>query len=236
MSVGATMAEPVSLFVVIPYAGEATTRLVRTVESALESMFVGDVESGAVLVIADGCGVPEWALRAPIQWAMKGKSGLPGTINFGAGFALAPHLNTTHICWLSTGDTLHRDRFKHPLPTDKGQCCQVRVESRGVVLPDLGTNWQQGLYRDNQFCGSGMVVPVSVWDAVGGFDEGLTYCSDWDFAVRVQHRFGWECVGDTVLATANEYPDGLTRRAVRKDRDRDRAMVKRLATRLGKLG
>ncbi len=161
------------------------------------------------------------------------RAGLPQTIN--RAVRSAKKAGATHVCWVSTGDTLHPERFsqRYLLPDDKGQCCLVRVESRGNVMPDLKTDWQRAIYTDNQFCGTGMVVPVHVWDAVGGFNEALTYCSDWDFAVRVQHQFGWECVPE-LLATANEYEDGLTKGADLAHRQRDRATVARMARGLRK--
>ena len=198
-----------SVWVIVPYANEPIERLDATIDSA--SVALG----GSKWMVSFDHG----------YW-------LPDTLNRGVRRAI--EAKATHVCWLSTGDTLHPDRFKHPLPRDKGQCCLVEVESRGVVMPDLETDWQQLIYTDNQFCGSGMIVPVHVWDAVGGFDEGLQYCSDWDFAVRVQHQFGWECVGDTVLATANEYEDGLTKMADPRVRNRDRARVAKMANRLSK--
>lgn len=192
------------VWVVIPYNGEGKERLDLARDSA--------ADAGAKHTVTGGGSLPE-------------------NINDAAGYAI--DWGATHICWLSTGDTLHPDRFKHELPTDKGQCCLVDVHSRGAIIPDPGTDWQRGIYTDNQFCGSGMVVPVHIWDAVGGFDESLTYCSDWDFALKVQHMFGWECVPE-VLAYANEYEDGLSKSAERdtekrRVRARDRAIVAKRA-------
>lgn len=192
-----------SVWVVIPYAGEPQDRLDETYTSARLAHPIG----GSIMVVDD-----------------MERKGLARALNWGRR-SCEVHGNPTHICWLSTGDTLHPDRFAHPLPTTRGQCCQVYVQSRDAIIPTLYAGWQKRIYRDNQFCGSGMIVPVHIWDAVGGFDESLTYCSDWDFAVRVQHQFGWDCVPE-VLATANEYPDGMTATADKKVRQRDMGVVK----------
>lgn len=194
------------LWVLCPYHKEPRERILTTLRSACDAAGPNSVSS------------------------INGKYGLPEALN--RGVRSAKKHGATHVCWLSTGDTLDMRRFDYALPTSRGQCCRVYVESRGEVFPDLDTDWQGRMYEDNTFCGSGMVVPVGVWEAVGGFDERLTYCSDWDFAVRVQHRAGWECVEGPVLATANEYEDGLTRGADVAHRTRDRATVAKMARRL----
>lgn len=202
------MSSSARVWVVIPYNHEPEHRLDTSRDSA--------ADAGARVTVTSG-------------------GTLPQNINDAARHAI--ERGATHVCWLSTGDTLHPGRFKHALPTDKGQCCLVDVHRQGevVTLPNLDTDWQRLMYTDNQFCGSGMVVPAHVWDAVGGFDESLTYCSDWDFAVRVQHEFGWECVPE-VLATAHEYADGMTRTADESVRQADRARVSAMANRLRKYG
>ena len=202
---------PRSVFVLTPYAGEPMDRLERSLDS----------------VVGADC-----------VWGTHGS--LPKTINALAAEAISK--GATHLCWLSTGDTLHRARFDRELPELTGQCCLVDVHRPdGVMtLPDTSKDWRRLMYMDNQICGTGMVVPVLTWEELGGFDERLTYCSDWEFTLRLQHTYGWWLV-EEVLATAHEYEDGMTRSAQMdtvkaRARHRDRGKVAGRAFRMRKYG
>lgn len=228
--------------ILIPYAGEPRGRLDRTVKSALNCL------PDEVIVYGDGYEHMLFdELKSACKVARSEKNlGLPHAINQAREMA-----TSTHVMWLSTGDTVDSRRLMYTPPDDKGQFCRVDVRSQKRTIPEEGHDWEKGIFKCNQFCGSAMIVPVRVWDAVGGFQEWrdpfmherrvpkdksqvrVRYCSDWSFAVRVQAYCGWEMVPH-VLSTANEYPDGLTKTADQKRRSADDAAVARLAKELGR--
>lgn len=198
--------------VLIPYAGEPLGRLDRTVKSALNCL------PDEVIVYGDGVHpvlFPELDREVRVG-SCDTNQGLPHALNSARGMA-----KSTHVMWVSTGDSVDSGRLMHLPPDEKGQFCGCYIESRRLTLP-MFEDWHVKLWEDNQFCGSGMIVPVTVWDAVGGFDERLRYCSDWHFAVKVHAYCGWEYV-DQVLATANEYEGGLTDLGMGVDKERREA-------------
>lgn len=228
--------------VLIPYAGEPRGRLDRTVKSALNCL------PAEVIVYGDGYDpvlFPELRYECKVGRTHQ-NLGLPHTINRARELVSS---TVTHVMWLSTGDTVDSNRLKFCPPPDKGQFCRVHIKSMKKAIPEPGWDWEAMMWRDNSFCGSGSIVPVRVWDAVGGFQEmrkrfiherkfakdrtliPIRYCSDWNFAVRVQAHCGWEMVPH-VLATANEYPDGLSKTADPGKRHADKAAVARLAKEL----
>jgi glycosyltransferase involved in cell wall biosynthesis len=90
-------------------------------------------------------------------------------------------------------------------------------------------NWRTRIYTDNMFSAPTTVYRASVWREVGGYDESLRYCDDWDFAMRVQHAVGWiEYGGATALC--GQLPGGWsdqarTDPAKAKRRDAERRAV-----------
>lgn len=202
---------------VIPYAGESVTRLAETVQSASAALRAAQDVSGGVMVVGDGEPVPEVdAMRFTCS-----KRGVAGVLNFGAQIAI--EYGATHIARLDTGDTVHEFRLMQPLPDNKGQFCGAYVPQRRQHIGNSG-KWAQRIWSDNQFCASSTIVPAAVWIAVQGYDETLTYCSDWDFHVRVHAAVGWVKVPQ-LLCVANEYADGLTARADKGERRRCQARV-----------
>lgn len=229
-----------SVSVLIPYAGEPRGRLDRTVKSAL------NCRPDEVIVYGDGYEpglFPDLEKQCVVDRSEK-NFGLPHAINRARELA-----SCTHVMWVSTGDTVDSRRLMFPSPPDRGQFCRVHIKSMKKAIPEPGWDWEPMMWRDNSFCGSGSIVPTLVWDAVGGFQEmrdrfvherkfakdkskiEIRYCSDWNFAVRVQAHCGWEMVPH-VLATANEYPDGLSKTADLSKRHADKAAVARLAKKL----
>lgn len=191
--------------VCIPYNGEPLERLDMTWQSAIA---VGP---------------------AMVHVANDYRHSLPHTLNRAA--MRACETGATHIMWLSAGDVLLPNRLLTPPPDDRGEFCLVRVHSRGKVIPDPEEYEPGKLYGDNQFCLTGAIVPAHIWQELGGLDEDLTYCSDWDLAVRVQHLCGWRMV-PIVCAEATEYEEGLSKGADHVIRNRDRARVSKMAREL----
>lgn len=195
------------VWICIPYAGEPVERLDMTIASAHACKPAG------VYVQRDR------------------HRSLPKTLNEAARQAIA--LGATHIMWLSTGDTVRPTRLQTPPPMDKGEFTLTWLESRGCTYPDPEEYKAQDVYKDNQFCLSGAIVPVPVWEKLEGLDESLTYCSDWELAVRVEALCGWVML-PIVLVVACEYEDGLTKGADVRVRQQDRSRVSRMARELGR--
>lgn len=195
-----------SVWIVIPNAGEPAPLLERTLASA-EAVY-----GAAGAYISTGGTLPE-------------------NLNRGALYAFAQ--GATHIMWLSTGDTVRAERLSGNVPMDMGQFCLARLNGRGVY-PDPEEYEGESVYTDNQFCLSGAVIPRMVWEGIGGMDESLVYCSDWDLAMRVQWYAGWEML-PIVYVDAWEYPGGLTDKGRSDPRRRaDRARVSKMARRMRK--
>lgn len=195
---------PVKVWICIPYAGEPLPRLERTVLSA------------------NAC------RPAGVHVERDRHKSLPRTLN--AAVRVAIGQGASHVMWLSTGDTVRDGRLISNPPQDKGEFVLARLNGGGFY-PCPEEYEPKQLYTDNQFCLSGAIVPVHVWQAIGGMDESLTYCSDWDLALRVHQHCGWVML-PIVYVDAWEYDGGLTRGADARARHRDRARVCKLARRL----
>ncbi len=200
------MSRDVSIWFVIPYGGEAEWRLEASKESAAAA------------------GAP-WVVYQDTE-----RKGSAYAMNRGIEVAVAQ--GATHIARLDCGDTVSARRLECELPRDKGQFCLTHVPERYEVIGQ-GDEWDGRIWFDNQFCASSTIVPVDVWRGVGGYDESLYYCSDWDYHVRVHHAYGWVQWPHN-LAVAHEYPDGLTQGADPNERHRCRGLVARRANWLRK--
>jgi hypothetical protein len=47
---------------------------------------------------------------------------------------------------------------------------------------------RSAVYRKNLFNNSTLVDPKTTWSAIGGYDEGLSLCEDYDFYLRAMQR------------------------------------------------
>lgn len=188
---------PVKVWICIPYAGEPQERLWATVEAA------------------NACN------PAGVHVERDRHRSLPKTLNSAVRSVIGA--GATHVMWLSTGDTVRSARLNLPPPANKGEFCLALLNGERLY-PDPETYDHRKTYRDNQFCLSGAIVPVHVWQSIGGMDENLTYCSDWDLAMRVEHHCGWHMIPISYVS-AWEYEGGLTKGAEPRDRNRDRARV-----------
>lgn len=203
--------------VIIPCFDEPALRLTRTVLSVLKA------GADDVVVVDDGSDtppVPPFAVRL-VQQEHKGIS---AAINLGV--TLAKH---AHICWLGVGDLMHPDRLATQMAVDAP--AQFHDYTNLVDGKDAiaATGWRSRLWYCNQFSLSTTMVTREVIDAVGGRDESLQYCHDWDFALRVELAYGWTRIGGVWTAAA-QYPGGHSDRGQKDPRRRkDRVRVNKWA-------
>jgi glycosyltransferase involved in cell wall biosynthesis len=210
----------VDVSVIIPCWNEEPEDLQETVDSVVASC----EESGLiyeVLVIDDGSDVapnPSGATVASFPHA-----GIPSALN--RGWALS---QGQRLCVVSAGDGFYLEKVR-------AQWCEMVASAAAASVHAYdnakgehvraGDAWERDIWNDCQFCLSTMMIDADMWAAVRGFDEDLLWCSDWDFAAKVQECEGWLYI-DYVLGHADEHPGGHTDRGMgTKERDRCRAKV-----------
>lgn len=213
-----------SVSVIIPVFNERSERLEPSIHSAL---LAGADE---VVVIDDGSAACPATGHSPLVSVYRQPhAGISAALNHGRRRASGDLL-----CWLSAGDLMDHDKIRRQrramLASAAGAC--FHDYRNGVRDVTTSRDWASRLWYDNQFCLSTMMIRADVWDRVGGFDESLQWCVDWDFACRVQARGGgWRYLAQN-LGFAAEFDDGHTARAMADERLRaaryaDRATVSR---------
>jgi hypothetical protein len=164
---------------VIPYAGESVDVLNATLQAC------GDLADFGVLAV-DGVDLDESQIDAD-GWTvhivrLPTRSGCPAAMN--AGIREAAARGATRIGRCDTGDEW-RAGMGSVLR------CGAPAAFGSSQLPVLNY-WAKRIWSDNQFQASCTAFDVAVWQAVGGYDETLRFADDWDFAVKVHARFGWD--------------------------------------------
>jgi hypothetical protein len=72
------------------------------------------------------------------------------------------------------------------------------------------------------------MIQRQVLDAVGGFDEDLTVCEDYDLWLRVASRFPIFFIDKALIVKRGGHPDQLSNRSWGNDRYRVMALEKQL--------
>jgi len=90
---------------------------------------------------------------------------------------------------------------------------------------------KQAVYRQNLFINSTLMYPKSIWQRIGGYDEGLTNSEDYDFQLRAM-QFGQAALlpEKTVLWYTN--PHGFFKQKSKREHQRTIGSIKRRAHRL----
>lgn len=187
---------------VLPCYNEPRDRILASVESALS---VSDL-----VVLSDDGSRERIAPIDGVEIVRSTNAGPAAAMNRGVAAALA--LGATRIARLDVGDRFLLDAKRRQLAIDAPALCSPHFdlcEHQPWHPPD---NWARRIYTDGQFCICTAVVSADVWRTVGGFNESLRYCDDWDFTMRVQHAIGWSMFGE-VTCEAGAFPDGHTRGA-----------------------
>ena len=199
------------MIVIVPHHNEPMTVLEATVESALAL----DCCEGVVVVddaSAEPPDVDVWEI-SELRFSyvkLAENRGPAGAIN--AGIRHLEHFITGDplVARLDCGDLLTEGRgVQVGLMLDHGLEATFSPyfdPTKGAVIQPHRP-WETGVFTDNMFAASTTVYRRSVWERVGGYDESLRWCDDWDFAMKVQRAIGWEKV-DIVTTHAAQFPGG----------------------------
>lgn len=202
----ATGREPARVIAtVIPAYNEQPAAVLAAVECAAS---VSDL----VVVADDGSRNPI-ALEHPKAVVVRlANRGPAAAMNLGAAEALRSGAIT--LCRLDVGDRFLPDAKRRQLDltgTHRALCSWHidAVENKAYrPLP----HWRKSIYWDGAFCIDTIAVSADLWREVGGFDESLRYCDDWDFTMRVHAVEPWHMVEEDTCE-AGAFPDGHTKRA-----------------------
>lgn len=215
-----------SVSVIVPAYNETFERIECAVSSAVaagadEIVIVddGSTEGGHMLDVACDIPVPGGAAIG----VLPRNAGISAALNFGIRKS-----SGDWVCWLSCGDTMHSNKLECQLAAmdESGGRASFHSyvrRSTGALIEPAG-DWRRRIYADNQFSGSTIMVARDLLEELGGFDESLRWCQDWDLAVRIEASSGWlrvpHCLGTG---------DGVPRHSASGDntqrRSADRAKV-----------
>jgi glycosyltransferase involved in cell wall biosynthesis len=202
----------VDVAVIVPCFREPFERVLRTVESALPI--------GRVIVVDDGC--HDAALDAlPCEVIhLSENGGCSRALN--AGIEALPE--SAIVCRLDVGDAFYPEAKARQIAALTCSSSPHFDPVSGLVMSPPA-NWRCRIYTDCVFTGCTNVYPKAIWREVGGHDESLRYCADWDFSMKVQHHAGWR-IHDEVTCEAGQHAGGLTDRGQSDPRRaRDHAVV-----------
>ena len=211
---------------IVPCYNEPADRLDATLAS-IEA--IGDVR---IIVVDDGSDVaPEIARDVGLVVLPKNK-GCAAALNAG----IAEAEEDSWILRVDCGDTVFKKREQLEACSAAGKWASFSDSFDLVNQQKVGTaiNWRSRIFTDGQFAASTTVFHKSIWYHVK-FDESLRWCDDWDFAVKVQAKFGWFHFPE-VTANVGCFPGGVTDRGktLAAERNLDRVKVVKLARQLGR--
>lgn len=193
--------------VVIPCYREAIDRVARTVESARA---VSNVNR--IVVVDDGCANLELDGIGVDVVRLADNRGCSAALN--AGIESLP--DDAIACRLDVGDEFFADAKARQIDvvlSGTARCSSSPhfdpVSGETWIVP---ARWRHDIYRDSVFTGCTNVYRKDVWLQVGGHDESLRYCGDWDFSMKVQHAVGWH-MHDEATCSAGMFPDGFSARS-----------------------
>ena len=195
------MSECYPVSVIVPCWDEDSEDLKHTVMSA------HDAGAGDIVVVDDGSanGVVLPVRATTARTVRQKHAGIAAALNTGQ--RRAKH---DVCCWLSVGDTMYKDKLERQLP--------VHLKHKRPVFHDYydphryrklitSPDWEDRIWRDNQFS-----MSTAMFRRGFEFDESLTYCVDWAFALLLQYHLGWVYL-PKVLGTSAEWPGGHSSRA-----------------------
>ena len=130
--------------------------------------------------------------------------GISAALNHGIANA-----TTERIAFLDSDDQWLKGKRRQLANANHATYTDYRMTGTGdAVVKDDPTL----VFSDNVPCRSTTMVLTQVARDIGGFDESLPYCQDWDFNARVQLYCGWHRVPN-VLASIEDLDTGHTRTA-----------------------
>lgn len=193
-----------------------------------------------LLVVDDASDVRPDGLYEELQEAghrvltLKSRSGPGAARNRGAGEARAPYL-----ALLDSDDLWLPNKLARQLESLRGSGLRVgHVEEiwyrQGRQVQPLKAHRAEGgdLYSRSlrAICvsGSGVMVESSLFSEMGGFDEELFVCEDYDLWLRVAARERFDLVAEPLVIKHGGHPDQLSKALPAMDRFRIRALAKGL--------
>jgi glycosyltransferase involved in cell wall biosynthesis len=171
---------------IIPCKDEREDRLMMAVDSAA-------AVCDEVIVCDDGSTVPVVIDMPKVRVVRNAKAlGPPAACNVAADAATG-----LYLARLDCGDKFFmskREQIVAHLQDGIQASFSVTVCEKTGIKYGTNPQWQTKLYSDNVFAASSTIISRALFKAVGGYDESLRYCDDWDFHVRVQAEHGWHPV------------------------------------------
>lgn len=197
----------IDVVVIIPCYREQLERVARTVDSARAVRNVT-----RVIVIDDGCAAAELDTLDCEVVHLDHNRGCSGALNAG----MAQLSKDDIACRLDVGDVFYAEPKARQI--DVVLSGQHPCSSSPHFDPVAGSvwtppdRWRRHIFSDSVFTGCTNVYRRWVCDEVGGHDESLRYCGDWDFSMKVEFYVGWHMHAEPTC-DAGMYPDGFSARA-----------------------
>lgn len=183
----------------IPCKDERRETLLATVESAL-------AVTDEVVVCDDGSAEPLVLDLPRVRVVRHAKAKGPAA----AANTAAAHCIGLFLARLDCGDRFYMSKREQLLSHEQANCqasFSLTVDERTGQPRPLNPQWANKIWSDNQFTASSTIISRALFNAVGGYDETLRYCDDWDFAVRVQAHYRWTPIL-IVSGTATQWDGG----------------------------
>lgn len=168
---------------IIPCKDERPEVLAATVESAL-------AVCDEVVICDDGSADPVRFEHEAVRIVRHAKARGPAA----AANAAAKAASGLFVARLDCGDRFYmskREQLAVHIHENVQASFSLAVNERNGKPWPVPATWRTQLFNDAVFPVSSTVVSKALFAMVGGYDESLRYCDDWDFCVRVQAAHGW---------------------------------------------
>lgn len=206
-------------------------------KEALASVLAQDYRDKEIVVIDDGStdGSRDEAVGFPVRYVWKENGGISSARNAGLDIARGDY-----IAFLDVDDLWKRKKLSIQMD---------EMERTGTALTYTDEIWIRNGQRLNQklrhrkhsgeifehclplciISPSSAVIHRSVFDSVGGFDESLPVCEDYDMWLRITARYPVTFIERQLIIKRGGHPDQLSRAYDGMDRFRIASIVKILA-------
>lgn len=209
--------------VVVPAYNETVADIMATVSSATHA---GALE---VIVVDDGSAErPQLPPHCGMSYYRIEHRGISAAVN--EGFRQA---STPLVGWLSVGDLYAKEKLSVQVARMRDERAHASftdyIDASSGEYRQTNPDWSSRIWTDNQFSMSTALLHRGVWRDVGGLDENLQWCQDWEFACKVQAHCGWLHIAEALMTGAVAAPGRHSYRgdhgAGRDRKQRDRCRV-----------